>query len=238
MPSSSSTPDLESEFFEERFRRERRILASLEHPNIAGLLDAGADETGRLYCVMELVEGSPIDVHCRERGLGIAARIELVRTACTAVALAHSRLVVHCDLKPANHLVTADGTLKLLDFGIAKLLAPDPTDSLPAAPATGWWMTPEYASPEQIRGEPVTTATDVYALGVMLYELLTGRRPYDLGSRSADEMLRAICEQEVTRPSQAVMRPLPGRSGRTGGDGVAGRSARRQPPSAAAEPRG
>jgi non-specific serine/threonine protein kinase/serine/threonine-protein kinase len=201
--------DLESEFFEERFRRERRILASLEHPNIAGLLDAGADETGRLYCVMELVEGSPIDVHCRERGLGIAARIELVRTACGAVALAHSRLVVHCDLKPANHLVTADGTLKLLDFGIAKLLAPDPTDPSPMAPATGWWMTPEYASPEQVRGEPVTTATDVYALGVMLYELLTGRRPYDLGSRSAEEMLRAICEQEVTRPSQAVMRPLP-----------------------------
>ncbi len=201
--------DLESEFFEERFRRERRILASLEHPNIASLLDAGADETGRLYCVMELVEGSPIDIHCRERGLGIAARIELVRTACHAVALAHSRLVVHCDLKPANHLVTADGTLKLLDFGIAKLVAPDPTEAAPAATATGWWMTPEYASPEQIRGEPVTTATDVYALGVMLYELLTGRRPYDLGSRSVQEMLRAICEQELTRPSQAVMRPLP-----------------------------
>ncbi len=201
--------DLESEFFAERFRRERRILASLEHPNIAGLLDAGADETGRLFCVMELVLGSPIDVHCRERGLGIAARIELVRTACNAVALAHSRLVVHCDLKPANHLVTADGALKLLDFGIAKLLAPDPTEPSPVAAATGWWMTPEYASPEQVRGDPVTTATDVYALGVMLYELLTGRRPYDLGTRSADEMLRAICEQEVTRPSQAVLRPLP-----------------------------
>ena len=201
---------LDSGYFEERFRRERRILASLEHPNIAGLLDAGADESGRLYCVMDLIEGSPIDVHCRERGLDIRARIELVRTACTAVALAHSRLVVHCDLKPANHLVTADGTLKLLDFGIAKLLAPDLADSSPAAPATGWWMTPEYASPEQVRGEPVTTATDVYALGVMLYELLTGRRPYDLGSRSAEEMLRAICEHEVARPSQAVIRTLPG----------------------------
>ncbi len=201
--------DLESGFFIERFHRERQILASLEHPNIARLLDGGADETGRPFCVLELVEGERIDVYCRQHRLDLAARIELVRTACGAVALAHSRLVVHCDLKPANVLVTPDGTLKLLDFGIAKLLAPETTGSAPVATATGWWMTPEYASPEQVRGEPVTTATDVYALGVMLYELLTGRRPYELGQSGPEEIVRAICEQQATRPSQVVMRPLP-----------------------------
>ena len=204
-------PDgLESSYFEERFRRERQILASLEHPNIARLIDGGADEVGRPYLVMELVEGVPIDVYCRERSLGLLARLELVRNACSAVALAHSQLVVHCDLKPANVLVTADGTVKLLDFGIARLLAPDPRDPVATATVTGWWMTPEYASPEQVRGEPVTAATDVYALGVLLYELLTGRKPYDLGSRAPEEIVRAICEQAVTRPSQVVMRPLPG----------------------------
>ena len=199
--------DLESDFFERRFRRERQILASLEQPNIARLLDGGSDESGRPYCVLELVEGEHIDVYCREHRLDVAARLELVRTACSAVALAHSRLVVHCDLKPANVLVTADGTLKLLDFGIAKLIAADAGEPAPAVTATGWWMTPEYASPEQVRGEPVTTATDVYALGVMLYELLTGTRPYDLGARSPEQVVRAICEQKATRPSQAVLRP-------------------------------
>ena len=198
--------DLESDFFAERFRRERQILASLEHPNIARLLDGGADDSGRPYCVLELIDGEHIDVYCREHGLDVAARLELVRTACSAVALAHSRLVVHCDLKPANVLVTADGTLKLLDFGIAKLLAPEGGAPATAGTATGWWMTPEYASPEQVRGEPVTTATDVYALGVMLYELLTGHKPYDLGARSPEEVVRAICEQEAVRPSLAVLR--------------------------------
>jgi serine/threonine protein kinase/tetratricopeptide (TPR) repeat protein len=201
--------DLALDYFEERFRRERQILATLDHPNIARLLDGGADETGRPYCVLELVEGTHIDAYCREHGLDLAARLELVRTACSAVALAHSRLVVHCDLKPANVLVTADGTVKLLDFGIAKLLASEPSGPAPAVTVAGWWMTPEYASPEQVRGEPVTTATDVYAIGVMLFELLTGRKPYDLGTRSPDEMVRAICEQEVTRPSQAVVRLRP-----------------------------
>jgi non-specific serine/threonine protein kinase/serine/threonine-protein kinase len=200
---------LESRFFVERFRHERQILASLQHPNIAQLLDGGTDEASRPYCVLELVEGKPIDVFCRERGLGLAERLELVRTACAAVALAHSRLVVHCDLKPANVLVTPDGTVKLLDFGIARLLAADDRCPQPSVTAAGWWMTPEYASPEQVRGEPVTTATDVYALGVMLYELLTGRKPYDLNSRSPEAITRAICEQEVVRPSQAGAQPLP-----------------------------
>jgi len=211
-----------SDLFEERFRRERQILAGLEHPNIAHLLDGGSDDSGRPYYVLELVDGLPIDAYCRDRGLDLAARIELVRTACGAVALAHSRLVVHCDLKPANVLVTADGTVKLVDFGISRLLAPDADGGMAAATLTGWWMTPEYASPEQVRGEPVTTATDVYALGVMLYELLTGSRPYDVGSHSPDEVVRAICEREVTRPSLAVARPATGPS-----------SARKTAPSAA-----
>jgi non-specific serine/threonine protein kinase/serine/threonine-protein kinase len=194
--------------FEERFRRERQILATLDHPGIARLLDGGADGTGRPFFVLELVDGTPIDRHCRERGLGLRPRLELFRTVCGAVAFAHSRLVVHCDIKPGNVLVADDGTVKLLDFGIAKLLAVEGPGSTPAATATGWWMTPEYASPEQVRGEPVTTATDVYALGVMLYELLTGRTPYDLASRGADEVVRAICEREVTRPSLAATRRL------------------------------
>lgn len=201
--------DLDSRYFEERFRRERQILASLDHPNIARLLDGGADEAGRPYLVLELVEGTHIDVYCGQHHLNLPARLELIRSACGAVSLAHSRLVVHCDLKPANVLVTADGTVKLLDFGIAKLLSPDTSGPFPQATATGWWMTPQYASPEQVRGAPVTTATDVYSLGVLLYELLTGRRPYDLGSRSPDEIVRAICDQEVARPSHALARTLP-----------------------------
>ncbi len=222
--------DLAPDFFRERFRRERQILASLEHPNIARLLDGGADPAGRPFCVLELVEGVPVDAYCRDRQVGLAGRIELVRTACSAVARAHGRLVVHCDLKPANVLVTADGTLKLLDFGIAKLLAPD--DRVPEAgmTASAWWMTPEYASPEQVRGEPVTTATDVYALGVMLYELITGRRPYALGSRSPDAIVRAVCEQEVALPSQVVTRGLEAPDGRRAEQSVAGppdRNARR-----------
>jgi len=222
---------LESDFFVARFRRERQILASLEHPNIARLLDGGADENGRPYFVLELVEGQHIDHYCREHALDVTARLHLVRTACSAVALAHSRLVVHCDLKPANVLVTADGTVKLLDFGIAKLLARDTTEPAPAATATGWWMTPEYASPEQVRGEPVTTATDVYALGVMLYELLTGLKPYDLGSRSPEEVVRAICEQEAVRPSQALLDPpstdLGGRTPRVSPAGAPDANSRR-----------
>lgn len=204
---------LESEVFAERFRRERQILASLEHPNIARLLDGGADETGRPYYVMELVDGEPLDAYCGRLDLGIEERIELIRTVCSAVALAHSRLVVHCDLKPANILVTADGILKLLDFGIARLVEPD---QQPRPATTGWWMTPEYASPERLRGEPVTTAADVYALGVMLYELLTGRRPHDLGSGSPEEVVRAVCEQEPIRPSHVVTRS----GALTGGAGV------------------
>lgn len=158
-----------------RIRTERQILATLNHPNIARLLDGGITQAGVPYLVMEFVEGVPIDEYCRRRLLPLAARLDLFAALCGAIEYAHRNLVIHRDIKPANVLVTADGTPKLLDFGIAKLT--DAT-ALPHAPATTRvherLMTPEYASPEQLRGEAVTTATDVYALGVLLYELLTG----------------------------------------------------------------
>jgi len=189
-----------------RFRAERQILATLEHPHIARLLDGGATEDGLPYLVMEFVEGEPIDAYCDRRRLRIEARLRLFRSVCAAVHHAHRNLVVHRDVKPANVLVTAGGEPKLLDFGIAKLL--DAEAGPGAAPTrTGVrLMTPEYASPEQVRGERITTASDVYSLGVLLYELLTGRRPYRLGSRRLGEVERAVTGQEPARPSQVIMR--------------------------------
>jgi serine/threonine-protein kinase len=189
----------------QRFRVERQILATLEHANIARLLDGGATEDGLPYLVMEYVDGEPIDAYCDRRSLGIEARLRIFRSVCAAVQYAHANLVVHRDIKPANILVTAGGEPKLLDFGIAKLLE---GDAAPAAPTrtAARLMTPEYASPEQVRGDPITTATDVYSLGVLLYELLTGRRPYRLASRRIGEVARAIAEQEPERPSTAVTR--------------------------------
>jgi non-specific serine/threonine protein kinase/serine/threonine-protein kinase len=184
-----------------RFHNERQILASLNHPNIARLFDGGTTEDGRPYFAMEYVEGSPVDEFCASAGLDTIARLRLFRTVCAAVAYAHQNLVVHRDLKPSNIVVTTDGTVKLLDFGIAKLLA---TDEDPAATQTATQhgaMTPAYASPEQVKGLRVNTASDVYSLGVVLYELLTGRRPYDFDSRRADEMARVVCEAEPQRPS-------------------------------------
>jgi serine/threonine protein kinase/tetratricopeptide (TPR) repeat protein len=186
------------------FRRERQILASLDHPNIAKLLDGGATDEGLPYIVMDHIEGQPIDRYCDAHQLPTADRLKLFRSVCGAVQYAHRNLVVHRDIKPSNVLVTTDGVPKLLDFGVAKLLNP----GLSGEPltATGLAMTPEYASPEQARGEPITTATDVYSLGVLLYELLTGRRPYRLKSHQAVDVLRAVCEEEPERPSTAVGR--------------------------------
>jgi serine/threonine protein kinase/tetratricopeptide (TPR) repeat protein len=195
--------DLSRTDVERRFRAERRILASLDHPNIARLFDGGTTPDGRLYFVMELVDGLPITRYCDENRLTIDRRVALFREVCSAVQAAHRNLVVHRDLKPSNILVTGAGAPKLLDFGIAKLLTPEP-DDLEMTGTAVRAMTPECASPEQVRGEPITTASDVYSLGVLLYQLLTGRRPHEAQERSRREIERAICETEPERPSSAV----------------------------------
>ena len=191
-----------SAFILERFRNERQILASLDHPNIARLLDGGTTDDGVPYLVMELIDGTPIDEYCEQRALSIPARLELFRQACAAVQYAHQRLVIHRDLKPSNILVLADGMPKLLDFGIAKLLDPSAPGEVTLAQA----MTPDYASPEQIRGDPITTATDVYSLGVVLYKLLTGRSPYPRETRVPHELAQAICEIEPEKPSTVILK--------------------------------
>jgi serine/threonine protein kinase len=195
-----------------RFLIERQILATLEHPNIAKLIDGGTTDSGQPYVVMDYVEGAPIDRYCEEHRLSITDRLRLFRTVCSAVEYAHQNLVVHRDLKPANILVTEDGVPKLLDFGIAKLLRPDPTFESPEMTATGvHLMTPEYASPEQVRSEAIGTYTDVYALGVLLYELLTGHPPYRFQNLSTQEIARVICEEEPVKPSAIVGREREGR---------------------------
>jgi serine/threonine-protein kinase len=187
-----------------RFAAERRILASLEHPHIARLLDGGVTAQGLPYLVMEYVEGERIDTWCDGRRAGVRDRLRLCDDVAAAVQFAHQHLVIHRDLKPGNILVTADGRVKLLDFGIAKLMTEDAAPDAPLTATGAILATPDYASPEQIRGEPVTTATDVYALGVLLYELLAGQRPYALARPSREELARAICEQAPERPSVAA----------------------------------
>jgi tetratricopeptide (TPR) repeat protein len=182
-----------------RFRRERQILATLEHRNIARLLDGGTNERGEPYFVMEYVEGVPITAYCDANTLSITDRLRLFLQVFAAVEHAHGKLIVHRDLKPANMLVAGDGSVKLLDFGVAKLLGAQDNEQLTTV-AQSRPFTPEYASPEQLRDEPVSVASDVYALGVVLYELLAGRRPHLLGSRSPIAMLRAV-ESETPRPS-------------------------------------
>jgi serine/threonine protein kinase/Tol biopolymer transport system component len=192
-----------SEELVRRFLEERQILASLDHPNIARLVDGGTTEQGQPYLVMDYVEGIPIDRFCRERSLDLEHRLELFDRVCAAVAYAHENMVVHRDIKPGNILVTADGTPKLLDFGIAKLLHPETGDS--ESHRTLFFLgTPEYSSPEQVRGRATTKATDVYSLGVLLYELLTDRTPFRLMSRAAHEMARVICEEDPEPPSSAI----------------------------------
>lgn len=185
----------------DRFRRERQILASLDHPNIARLIDGGTTEEGLPYVVMDYVEGQPIDTFCRDQHLSIEKRLQLFQTLCSAVHYAHQNLVVHRDLKPSNIVVTRDGQPKLLDFGIAKLLQSD----LPGETRTGLRpMTLDYASPEQITGEVITTASDVYALGVVLYQLVSGERPYPRNSHSEHDMMRHICDHMPEAPSKAI----------------------------------
>ena len=183
-----------------RFRAERQILASLEHPNIARLIDGGESVDGYPYLVMEYVDGQAINVYAQTHSLSINQKLDLFKSVCNAVAFAHQRLVVHRDLKPSNVLVTAAGEVKLLDFGIAKLIAPTEQDAVPTVIA----MTPAYASPEQVKGETITTASDVYALGVMLFELLTGQSPYKSKPTQPLELAKEICEQEPERPSTVI----------------------------------
>jgi eukaryotic-like serine/threonine-protein kinase len=195
-------PGIDSALDQVRFRAERQILATLNHPNIARLLDGGVTDDGQPYLALELVDGDPIDRYCDARSLSLRDRIQLFLTVLEATQYAHRNLIVHRDLKPSNILVSADGRVTLLDFGIAKLL--DPVAVPGEAPATRTGaivMTPEYAAPEQVQGGPVGTATDVYALGVLLYQLLTGRRPYEVRGMSAADCQRVICEVEPPRPS-------------------------------------
>lgn len=189
-----------------RFEAERRILAALEHPGIARVIDGGTTEDGIPYLVMELIQGQAITDYCSTRALGLAERLRLIQKVCAAIAFAHDQGVVHRDLKPGNILVTADGEPRIIDFGIAKVL--DPAFIADAAPETrtsAQMMTPEYASPEQVRGRSVSTASDIYALGIIIYELLTGGRPYHFNTLTPAEIERTICDTIPLNPSDFVM---------------------------------
>ena len=183
-----------------RFRYERQILANLEHPYIARLFDGGSTENGVPFFVMEYIEGKPVDVFCRENLRDYKARCQLFLRVLEAVAYAHSSLVIHRDLKPPNILVKEDGSPKLLDFGIAKLLSGNPDGSRTQASSIRPY-TPEYASPEQVLGLPITTSTDIYSLGAILYELLTGKPAQPITVQTPGEIERIVCRTEIARPS-------------------------------------
>lgn len=188
-----------------RLRMERQILATLQHPNIARLLDGGRTDDGTPYLVLEYIDGEPIDLYCDRRRLPLAERLRLFQQVCTTVHYAHQNLIVHRDLKPNNILITQDGQPKLLDFGIAKPLDARITERTMAVTHFGYRvMTPAHASPEQIRGETITTASDIYVLGVLLYELLTGRKPFQFAGTTLSEMERLVCEEDPPPPSAMI----------------------------------
>ena len=191
----------------ERFLRERDILAALTHPNIARLYDAGISEIGQPYLAMEYVAGTQLIDSCDERLLGIRERLRLFVQVMEAVQFAHAELVIHRDLKPSNILVTSDGRVVLLDFGIGKLLTEETAEETELTQMSGRLFTPGYASPEQIGGQPLTTASDIYSLGVVLYELLTGVRPYRLKYESRAALEEAILKEDLRRPSQNKFSP-------------------------------
>jgi feruloyl esterase len=200
-------PGLDSPDLLNRFRNERQTLADLDHPNIVKLLDGGSTPEGLPFLVMDYVEGTPVDDYCDRHKLSVDDRLRMFSKVCEAVQYAHQKSVVHRDLKPSNILVTDDGTPKVLDFGIAKVLnPPSPAQALLLTQTGTRCMTPAYASPEQMRGKSITTATDIYSLGVVLYELLSGHRPYRLKQNTPAEIERAICEAEPEPPSTAVSR--------------------------------
>ena len=196
---------MDTDFILKRFRNERQILATLDHPYIARLLDGGTTDDELPYFVMEYIEGTPIHQFCDDNRLTIRDRLQLFRKVCSAVNYAHQNLIIHRDLKPGNILVTKDNSPKLLDFGIAKILNPEFAADTLAPTITGMrLMTPEYASPEQIRGEPLTPASDIYSLGVLFYEILTGKRPYRFSSRALHDIARVICEDQPEKPADVV----------------------------------
>ena len=213
----------------QRMARERDILAGLEHPHIARLYDAGSTDQGRPYLAMEYVDGEPIDVYARAKALSIPARLRLILQVADAVAHAHARLVVHRDLKPSNILVTAEGSVRLLDFGVAKLLEGDATGDSHLTRITGPALTPTYASPEQIRGEPLTVGSDVYSLAVVLYELLAGEPPYQLRRTSAAALEEAILEVEVAPPSQRALDRTTARALRGDLDNILAKALKKEP---------
>ncbi|MGB9244478.1 MAG: serine/threonine-protein kinase [Candidatus Acidiferrales bacterium] len=206
--------DLGSGYFIARFKIERQIMARLDHPHIARILDAGTTEDRLPYVVMEYVDGLPIDEYCQKKRLGVPERLKLFQAVCLAVQYAHQNLVLHRDLKPGNILVTPQGEAKLLDFGIAKITNSGESSGLGPgeSPATALpMMTPEYASPEQVRNGPVTTATDIYSLGIILYKLLCGRVPFVSKDASRHDIARAVCETEPAKPSSVARdREAPG----------------------------
>jgi eukaryotic-like serine/threonine-protein kinase len=190
-----------------RFLQERQILAELEHPNIARLLDGGTAADGTPYIVMERIDGEPLTAYAQSRKLNVRQKLELFRQIASGVQYAHQKLIVHRDLKPGNILVDSEGTPKLLDFGIAKLLDAELAGA-EALTATGFqMMTPDYASPEQVQGKPVTVASDVYSLGAVLYELLSGQRPHGLKTYDPTEIAEKVCLREVTAPSPIQFLP-------------------------------
>jgi len=206
-----------------RFKNERQILAGLDHPNLAKLLDGGTSDEGMPYFVMELIDGQPITEYCNEHGFSIRERLKLFSQVCAAVHYAHQRLIIHRDIKPGNILVTADGIPKLLDFGIAKILESGQNAGTAETTLTSFrGLTPRYASPEQIKGEAMTIATDVYSLGVVLYELLTGRSPYEFLDVSTQDFAQQVCEGEPQRPSLVVLHSKKARDGNVENQSAAG----------------
>ena len=203
-------PGLDTDSLLRRFRAERQILAQLSHPNIAHLLDGGATEDGAPYLVMEYIEGKPIDAYCDDRELGVTERIDLFRSLCSAVHYVHQHLMVHGDLKCGNVLVTDQGVVKLLDFGIAKLLGPATSSREEPRATTFLALTPEYASPEQVRGEPISTSSDVYSLGVLLYRLLSGDLPHKATGSTTWALAQQICELDPAPPSVTAVEATTG----------------------------
>src|SRR5690606_38742574 len=187
------------------FRHERQILASFEHPFIARLIDGGSTGEGTPYFVMEFVEGETIYKYADARRLNIRDRLKLFQKVCSAIQYAHDKQIVHRDIKPGNILINAGGSPKILDFGIAKILDPELIhESVNPTASMLRMMTPDYASPEQIQGGDVTPSSDIYSLGVLLYELLTGRRPYNVSGRTLQEVSRAVCDEMPQRPSESI----------------------------------